>query len=110
MNTIDEYLDNLPPGQKKALQRVRDIVLKTVLDAEEVISYGMPTFKKDGKQFLNMSAFKDHLSLFGNVDHFADQLQGFTLTGRGTVQFTEDKPIPEELIKAIVLHRIKENS
>lgn len=110
MTAFDEYLVKLPDGQKNALERVRSIVNATVPDVEEVISYGMPTFKVGGKQIINMAAFKNHMSLFGNVDEFAEQLQGFEMSGKGTVQFTEENPIPEEIIVAMLRYRMKQDT
>lgn len=103
--TVDQYLTALPEGQRAALQRVRDIVMQALPGCQETISYGMPTFKVDGKQVLNMAAFKNHLSLFGDVEPFAKELQGFTMSGKGTLQFTEDNPVPEDVIRAIVTNR-----
>ncbi len=108
--TVDDYLAQLPEGQRLALQRVRDIVLDALPGCEEVMSYGMPTYKVDGKQVLNMAAFKNHLSLFGNVEAFADELADFMMSGRGTVQFTQDKPVPEKVIRAILASRSTSSS
>lgn len=105
MTTIDEYLETVTPTQRIALERIRTIVKQTVPEAEESISYGMPTFKYKGKSLLLFSAFKNHMSIFGHVSSVEEKLEGFQLSHRGTVQFTEDKPIPEEIIKEIVTKR-----
>jgi len=78
-------------------------------DAEEVISYGIPAFRR--KQVLVWyAAFSNHCSLFPKnsvIGAFKDQLQGFTIS-KGTIQFPLDKPLPISLIKRIVKARVAE--
>src|SRR2546426_1161327 len=46
---IDAYLATLPPDQRVSLQELRTRIARTVPDAVETISYGMPAFKLDGR-------------------------------------------------------------
>ena len=104
MNVIDEYLQGLASSQRAALERVRAITLETVPSPEEVISYGMPVIKQDGKYILGFCAFKDHLSIFPGsepIEALKDRLSDLK-TSKGTVQFTLDHPIPDQLLKDIV--------
>lgn len=109
MSVIDTYLQDIPSAQRAALERIRVIVKQMVPDAEEVISYGMPTFKHNGKPLLHIAAFKDHMSIFPTgdpmVDTIGDELKKFR-TSKGTLQFTEDAPIPETVIKQIIAVRL----
>jgi uncharacterized protein YdhG (YjbR/CyaY superfamily) len=109
MPVIDEYLKEIDPLQKEALERIRTIVKKALPDAEEVISYGMPGFKYKTKYLIGFAAFKDHLSIFptsGPIEEISDKLKEFQ-TSKGTIQFTVDKPVPEALILEIIQHRVK---
>ena len=109
MSIIDEHLDKLNDPEKAELQRIRQIVREIVPDAEEVISYGMPGFKYRGKYLVGFAAFKDHLSLFptsGPIEELQAKLAGFYLA-KGTIQFTVNKPIPESLIKELLLCRVR---
>ena len=45
MSSFDDYLATLPDAQKAELERIRELVRRTVPDAEERTSYGMATFK-----------------------------------------------------------------
>ncbi len=108
MAAIDNYLNKISPAEKEALERIRRIIHTTVPEAEEVISYGMPGFKYKGKYLAGFNAFKDHLSFFPTsspVEAFKDQLEDFELS-TGTVQFTVEHPIPESVIKDMVLYRV----
>lgn len=102
--TVDEYLDTVTPSQKITLERVRALIKQIVPGVKEKISYDMPTFTYKGKTVLLFAAFKSHMSLFGSIDSVEDGLVGkFNLSHKGTVQFTEDNPIPDEIIKELLV-------
>lgn len=105
---IDDYLKNVSPEHKAELERVRKIVKTVVPDAEETISYGIPAFKYNGQPLLYFAAFKNHMSLFptsGPTEALKDKLKDFVVS-KGTIQFTVEKPIPDTLIKEILLNRL----
>lgn len=109
--TVDEYLDQLPSDEVRgALARLRAIIRDEAPDAEETISYGMPAFKQMGA-VAYFAAFKHHCSFFpgSTLEEFADRLVDFK-TSKGTIQFTPDRPLPEDLVRAIVRRRIELNS
>jgi len=107
MSVIDDYLEKIGVPQKSELERIRKIVKQIVPEAEEVISYGMPAFKYKKKYLIGFAVFKDHLSLFptpGPIGALKDKLSDFKLS-KGTIQFTIEKPLTEQLIKEILLIR-----
>lgn len=108
MSVIDTYLENVTPTQKKVLEHIRQLVKKQVPDAEEAISYGMPTFKYKKKNLIHFAGFKDHMSLFPTGDETLKVIDGIDRfqTSKGTLQFTESDPIPDEMIRQIVTFRI----
>jgi len=110
MSVIDDYLDKYSGPEKAELEKVRSIVKAAVPEAEEVITYAMPGFKYKGKYLVAFSIFKDHLGLFptsGPIETLKDKLTDFK-TSKGGIQFTPKKPIPESLIKEIILTRLAE--
>lgn len=105
---IDDYLQQQNESERTELQRVRELIQQTVPAAEEAISYGMPTFKYKGKPLMHFAAFKDHLSIFPTSEPIAelqDKLKEFA-TGKGTLQYTIQKPIPNELIQDLLHIRV----
>ncbi|RYH00531.1 MAG: hypothetical protein EON57_10995 [Alphaproteobacteria bacterium] len=108
---VEAYLDQIPEPQRALLERIRDVVWAEAPDAEEVIAYGIPTFKLSGN-LVHYAAFKNHLSFFpGGTAHneaLKDELQGYRIA-KGTIQFTLDKPLPDDLVRKIVRLRIAEN-
>jgi uncharacterized protein YdhG (YjbR/CyaY superfamily) len=108
MPVIDDYFANVPVPERAELERIRQVVRSLVPDAEEVISYGMPVMKYKGKYLVGFNAFKDHLSLFPTsepIEKLKDRLKDYKLA-RGTIQFTLHKPLPEEVIREIVLTKM----
>lgn len=110
MTVIDTYLQNVDPPQHAELVRVRGIVKSVAPDAEEVISYGMPVLKVNGKYLIGFASFKNHMSIFPGakaVETLGHKIDGYRLS-RGTIQFTLDKPLPEAIIIAAVNLRLRE--
>lgn len=105
---VDAYLAAVESEDKRAaLVRLREIIREEVPDAEETISYGMPAYRKAGGVFIFYAAFKNHCSLFAVTTggKFADELKDFK-TSKGTIQFTPQKPLPEDLVRRIVRQRV----
>jgi uncharacterized protein YdhG (YjbR/CyaY superfamily) len=108
--TVDEYLNAVEdPNSKAALAKMRDLIRKSLPEGEEVISYGIPTYKFFG-MVASFAAFKDHCSFFPGhtVSDFAEDLKDFK-TSKGTIHFTPDHPIPDDLIVAMIQYRAAEN-
>ena len=108
--TVDAWLARLAPEPRVALEKLRAQILAAAPGAEEVISYGMPTFKLHG-HLVAFGAFKKHLSFFPMSSTLLQTLPEaapFT-TSSGTMQFQPNKPIPAALVKTIVKARIVQN-
>jgi uncharacterized protein YdhG (YjbR/CyaY superfamily) len=107
--TLDEYINSQPADVQVLLQQVRDAIKEVAPDAQEVISYQMPAFKQ-GTVLVWYAAFKNHIGFFPKTSvmtEFKDKLAQYK-TSKGTIQFPYDKPLPLDLIKEIVLFRLKE--
>jgi uncharacterized protein YdhG (YjbR/CyaY superfamily) len=111
VSLMDDYLDGLPSGEKAALERVRAVVVSVVPAAEEGRSYGMPAFLSAGRPLLGFRAAKNHLSIFpfspAAIEAVRDRLGGFDLA-KGTVRFTPDNPVPDEVLADLVRARQRE--
>ncbi|MDR0506174.1 MAG: DUF1801 domain-containing protein [Dysgonamonadaceae bacterium] len=110
MNTIDEYIETFEPEIQKTLTEIRNFIKNEVPDATEKISYGMPTFYLNGN-LVHFAAFKDHYGFFpspSGIDAFEKELSPYR-SGKGTLRFSIDKPIPWDIIKKVVRFRVSEN-
>ena len=108
--TIDEYIVRFPEDVQAILQKIRLTIRETVPNAEEAISYQMPTFKLKGN-LVHFAAFKNHIGFYpvpSGIEAFKDELSVY-MQGKGSVQFPLDKPMPFDLIRRIVAFRVEEN-
>jgi uncharacterized protein YdhG (YjbR/CyaY superfamily) len=111
MSSFDVYLATVPDPERAELERIRHVVRRTVPDAEEGTSYGMPAFRYKKRPLLGFRASKSHLSVFPfspeAIDAARDALAGFDLS-KGTVRFTPDQPIPDSALEQLLRHRSRE--
>ncbi len=108
--TIDEYIKTFPKDIQKILETVRKTIKESAPDAEETISYLIPTFKLNGN-LVHFAAFKNHIGFYptpAGIEKFKTELSKYE-SAKGSVQFPLDKPMPLSLIKKIVKYRVKEN-
>ena len=108
---IDEYIAGFPKDVQEKLEKIRMTIKKVVPEAEETISYKMPTFNLKGKYLIYFAAHKKHIALYPapiGIEEFKEEIAPYE-SGRGTLQFPLDKPIPFSLIRKIVKYRAKEN-
>jgi uncharacterized protein YdhG (YjbR/CyaY superfamily) len=110
MKTIDEYIETFDPKIQKILNKMRSLIKTIAPKATEKISYGIPTFYLNGN-LVHFAAFKDHYSFFpspSGIDEFEEELAPYR-SGKGTLQFSFNKPVPWKIIKKVVQFRVKEN-
>ena len=108
---VDEYLAALPEERRRVMQQLRDILVNGAPEAEEAIAYKMPALRWKDRFFMSYDAFKSHYSLFPWTEQMekelGDEIQPF-LSGKGTLRFVADTPLPAELIRRIVEIRRRE--
>jgi uncharacterized protein YdhG (YjbR/CyaY superfamily) len=111
MTPIDDYLKNVEPSKRRELERIRTLAKRVVPDAEEAIVYSMPTLKYQGKPFLGFNAHKNHIGIYpysGQViEALKDQLHEYGFSS-GTIRVPLDRPISEDLLKQVILQRLKQ--
>lgn len=108
---VDEYLLRFPADVSAVLTKLRQVIKSAAPEAEELISYQIPTYKYCGP-LVHFAAFSDHCSLYtvnkNIVKQFAAELKPFKISGT-TIHFSPGKPIPAALVKKIVKERIAQN-
>ena len=101
-SSVDQYIAAQPVETQARLRELRAIIRQIVPDATEVISYDLPTYKL-GRSRVQFGAAKRHCALYGSaIDRFTDELRDFK-TLKGTVQVPLDRPIPEKLVRNLVM-------
>ncbi|HUK77206.1 MAG TPA: DUF1801 domain-containing protein [Thermoleophilia bacterium] len=108
--TIDDYVAEFPADTRKALQKVRALIVAAAPGATETISYAIPTFDLRGRHLVHFAAFTRHLGLYptpSGIAAFSDELAPYK-SGKGSLQFPLDRPLPLDLIRRIVEFRVAE--
>lgn len=109
--TVDEYILTFPVEVQEILRKIQATVINLAPQAVESISYQMPAYKLYGRPLVYFAAFKNHIGFYalpsGHAE-FEEALSGYK-KGSGSVQFPLDKEMPYDLIKKMVVFRVKEN-
>lgn len=109
--TIDEYIAGFPPDVQAILQQIRATIREAAPDTEEAISYRIPTFNLNGRYLIYFAGFKSHVSVYPaplGAAELADEVAVYG-SGKGTMKFPLNKPIPFDLIRRVVELRRKES-
>lgn len=109
-SSIDAYVAGFPPATQELLEHVRALVHELVPEATETISYAIPTFDLYGKHLVHFAGFAKHIGFYPTptgMEEFKEDLARYK-TGKGSVQFPLDEPLPVDLIRRIVEFRVSE--
>lgn len=107
---VTAHLAKIPQPQKATLEALRKTILEIIPNAEEVISYGFPGYRVDGKIICGFDAFKNHCSFFPHSSLVIPELEKELVnykTSKGALQFGIDKPLPKSLVRKLIKTRIR---
>jgi uncharacterized protein YdhG (YjbR/CyaY superfamily) len=107
---IDEYIAGFPPDIQNILEKIRQTIKKAAPKAEETIKYSIPTFILNGN-LVHFAAFKNHIGFYptpSGTSAFKKELSVYR-SGKGSIQFPLNEPIPYNLITKIVKYRVAES-
>ena len=109
--SVDEYIAAFSPDVRKILERIRLTVHNVAPDAQETISYRIPTFTQRGV-LVHFAAFRNHIGLYPPVsgDARIEKAIAPYAGEKGNLRFPLDQPIPYALIERIVKLRVKQNT
>ena len=111
--SVEAYLAALPDDQSTVLKALRATIRAAAPDATEQIAYDMPAFKANGRFLVSYAAYKRHFSLFpasgAVLDALGDEIAPYH-TGKGTIRFTAERPLPADLVTRLVEVRLEENA
>lgn len=99
--SVDEYIAAQPASVQPTLKQVREAIRQALPDAEEIISYGIPTYRLHGTYVVYFAGWKNHYSVYPAtrllVEAFKADLAPFAVE-KGTVRFSLSEPVPAKLI------------
>lgn len=108
--TIDEYLATLTANKRGALQRLRRAIRSAVPEAEECISYNIPSFRLHGKFLVAFGAGATHCAFYPGsypIEAHSRELEDYD-TSKGTIRFPPDNPLPVAIVRKLVKARVAE--
>ncbi len=112
MNNVDEYIESFSDKRKDLLKQLRQIIKETIPEVEEKISWGVPTYYYQG-YLLQIAGNKNHVGFYTTpttLAYFKDELKDYKTNGKNTMQIYLHQEIPTQLIKKMILFRVKENT
>ena len=107
--TVDEYINAAPKEAKEKLMEIRTILRKVAPKATEGLKWGSPVFEEKRILFA-YTAFKSHLNFMpthSSMMPFKKELANY-VTGKDTIQFPYNKPLPKTLIRKIATFRARD--
>lgn len=110
-DTVDEYINSFDGKRRELLLLFRKKIKGITPNSVESISYGMPGYKLNDKPLVYFAAFKEHVGFFptpSGIEAFDEETKPYR-SGKGTLQFKIDEPIPWDLIEKIIKHRVSKN-
>ncbi len=108
--TIDEYLKTLPDGARVAIEQIRQAIHRAAPDAVETISYGMPTFDRNGKHLVFVAGWKRHVSLYptpAGDDSYQEAIAPYR-AAKSSLHFPLSQPMPAPLVEQTVALLLEE--
>ena len=102
--TVDEYIELQAENVQPKLREIRAILQAAIPEAEECISWSMPTYRK-GRNIIHFAASKKQIGLYPGGEAttvFADELSGYNVS-KGTIRLPYDKDLPVDLITRIAM-------
>ncbi|MGZ7095619.1 MAG: iron chaperone, partial [Methanobacterium sp.] len=81
---VDEYISSAPKKHQEALKNIRNAIREAAPQAEELISYRIPSYKYHGS-LVHFAAFKNHCSFIvvnkTILETFKSELKGYYTSG-----------------------------
>jgi len=107
---VTAHIAKIPEPQKSTLVQLRKTIQEIIPNAEEVISYGFPGYRLNGKVICGFDAFKNHCSFFPHsslvIPELEKELANYK-TSKGALQFPINKPLPKALVRKLIATRLR---
>ncbi|WP_206063201.1 DUF1801 domain-containing protein [Nocardioides sp. HDW12B] len=111
-DTVKEYLDSFPDDVAEVLRQVQDRIRAAAPGADEVISYGIPTMRLEGRNLVHFAGWRHHVSIYpvpDDVSSLEPEIDRY-LAGRGTLKLPLSEPMPLELIEKVAHLLVAQNT
>jgi len=110
--SVDEYIAESPAETRTMLEELRALIRASAPGVIETISYAIPTFDLHGRHLVHFAGFAKHIGFYptdSGIEAFKKELEPYK-SGKGSVQFPLNQPLPTDLIRRIVKFRVEEST
>lgn len=105
--TVDHYIANAGEPGSSVLEAIRAAVRDVVPGVTEDIKYDMPVFRLGEAYIFYMGGWKKHAAIYPIAKHYGFEAEITPYrSGKDTVKFPYNKPLPLDLIARIVEARV----
>lgn len=106
---VDEYLANFSGEARKRLDTIHKMINKEIPQGEEVITYSIPTIKIEGKYVIYFAGYDKHVSIYPlpSDEKLREEIKPY-ISGKGTLKFPLDKPLPTKLIQKVIKAKLED--
>ena len=111
--SVNEYIATFPKETQLKLTELRELIKHQLPNAEETISYNMPAFTINGERVIYFAGWKNHISIYPFYEEMKETIKGtqaYETSGKGTIQFPLNEPLPIEIIKKMIEFLIAKQS
>ena len=108
---VTAYIQRFDKDKQAILNTLRSLVFQAVPQAEEKLSWGVPTYYLNG-YLIQFAAYEHHLGFYSSpaaIMHCKSMLDGIPFNNKNTIQLDYRKPLPTDLIRELILYRVSEN-
>ncbi|QQS21865.1 DUF1801 domain-containing protein [Candidatus Saccharibacteria bacterium] len=108
--TVDDYIGQFHSDVRERLETMRRTIREVSPGAEESMAYGMPAYKLHGKPLVYFAGYKNHIGFYATPNGHETFKTDFAKykQGKGSVQFPHDQPLPVDLVRRVVVYRVKQ--
>lgn len=109
--SVDEYLNQFEGITAERLKILRNLIVSTLPNCEERISYNIPAYFVKGKRVVYFAGYKSHVGLYpGRVldDNHMELMSGY-VSGKSTLKFPNNQGLPLQLIHKFISLRLRES-
>ncbi len=111
-SSVAAYLARLRPSHRAALKRLRQAIRAAAPKAEECISYGIPSYKVNGRMLVSFGDATNHCAFYPGawpLQAHAAEVAGYALS-TGTIRFPPERPLPATLVRRLVRTRLAQRA
>jgi uncharacterized protein YdhG (YjbR/CyaY superfamily) len=99
--SVPEYLDEVPEERLPAIAKLRKLCQENLIEFEESMQYGMPSYSRDGTVEVAFASQKNNISLYilrtDVLDQYRDQFPASAI-GKGCIRYRNPDKIDFDMV------------